>query len=565
MPIDKASITTWHRLEPRPRSASIRRSLAAEVRDPLWMLGRQWQLGEFWGEDAGSPATVEVATSSSPMTAWQPQGASARPLTNTEPLEVTIGAEPVVLDLAQRVELGQVFESMLESTGTTQLLRQLRKELAIGPSDEDKLIALQDQELARFLRVCAGRAVDGAELYHRAPDLIANAPDPRLVAAIEEFVRFVELTCGKLLPEASSEPEAWQPPRLEYSAAVLATMPDGSQGLLSTDPNMDGGCAWYAFDRSPTTTTALGPIARPESRRWRLLPANVWFRGMPKARWWEFEDGNTDFGDIKPDKRDLARLALMDFMLIHSNDWYVFPLEMAVGSFCRVDDLLVHDVFGIVTRVQRADKGAGGAWTMFSTSIEGEKATFEDYFLLPPSAAVVTMSGPILEEVQFLRDELANMVWAIEHATEDGLGQPWPGHERVHTALGPATEEQGAQTDQESRLTLKYRIQSDVPAHWVPFFPTLVDAQRGQIALERGSSGEAVQPLALLLNPPDKPYRIMEEEVPRSGVRVLRQVFRCRWSDGSTHLWVGRRKLTGRGEGRSALRFDVAEPTKPKD
>jgi hypothetical protein len=30
----------------------LKHSLAAQVRDPLWFLARQWQLGEFRGEDA---------------------------------------------------------------------------------------------------------------------------------------------------------------------------------------------------------------------------------------------------------------------------------------------------------------------------------------------------------------------------------------------------------------------------------------------------------------------------------------------------------------------------------
>ena len=51
-----ASITYWSQLQPSPRDASIATSLAACVRDPAWMLSRQWQLGEFAGADAGSPA-----------------------------------------------------------------------------------------------------------------------------------------------------------------------------------------------------------------------------------------------------------------------------------------------------------------------------------------------------------------------------------------------------------------------------------------------------------------------------------------------------------------------------
>ncbi len=49
------AITTWNRLEARPRSQTFDRALQAEIRDALWMLTKQWQMGEFRGSDAGSP------------------------------------------------------------------------------------------------------------------------------------------------------------------------------------------------------------------------------------------------------------------------------------------------------------------------------------------------------------------------------------------------------------------------------------------------------------------------------------------------------------------------------
>ena len=47
------SFTTWTRLEPLPRDASMERSLQAQVRDAAWMLARQWQVGEFLGDGSG--------------------------------------------------------------------------------------------------------------------------------------------------------------------------------------------------------------------------------------------------------------------------------------------------------------------------------------------------------------------------------------------------------------------------------------------------------------------------------------------------------------------------------
>ena len=60
----RPAVTLWNRLEGRARKEDFERSLRAEVRDPLWMLTRQWQVGEFKGEDAGSAAKarVQVAT-----------------------------------------------------------------------------------------------------------------------------------------------------------------------------------------------------------------------------------------------------------------------------------------------------------------------------------------------------------------------------------------------------------------------------------------------------------------------------------------------------------------------
>src|SRR2546423_71176 len=49
-----ASITSWVRLEPRARDADLLAGVEARLHDPLWLLARQWQLGELSGTDAGS-------------------------------------------------------------------------------------------------------------------------------------------------------------------------------------------------------------------------------------------------------------------------------------------------------------------------------------------------------------------------------------------------------------------------------------------------------------------------------------------------------------------------------
>src|SRR5262249_38284792 len=64
------SITTWTRLEPRSRSAEMNTSLQARIYDPLWMLARQWQLGEFQGEDNGPPVIARWRAEAARLTRY---------------------------------------------------------------------------------------------------------------------------------------------------------------------------------------------------------------------------------------------------------------------------------------------------------------------------------------------------------------------------------------------------------------------------------------------------------------------------------------------------------------
>ena len=75
-----ASITGWTRLEPRPRSRDFARALEARVHDPLWLLARQWQIGEFKGDDAGSLTAARLEIDTTPVNRYQPgANGAARP------------------------------------------------------------------------------------------------------------------------------------------------------------------------------------------------------------------------------------------------------------------------------------------------------------------------------------------------------------------------------------------------------------------------------------------------------------------------------------------------------
>ena len=117
--------------------------------------------------------------------------------------------------------------------------------------------------------------------------------------------------------------------------------------------------------------------------------------------------------------------------------------------------------------------------------------------------------------------------------------------------------------------TLPYRLRTDPPQHWFPLLPQRAQPTDPSMtfrlgALPRLAPGGAVTPLhprgRLLAPMVREPHvTLREDEVPREGARVTRAYQLARWMDGTTHLWLGRRKRVGRGEGSSGLRFDITD------
>jgi hypothetical protein len=172
-------------------------------------------------------------------------------------------------------------------------------------------------------------------------------------------------------------------------------------------------------------------------------------------------------------------------------------------------------------------------------------------FLAP--SLLRTLDGRPLEEILFMRDEMANMAWAVEHLV------PGPLEQRIEPAAAPDPPQ--TSLPQPSAVP-RYRLATDVPSNWIPLVP-----QRhpdGSLRLVRAAMLTPDEALALrqargpLLNAAPA-LALFDEEIPREGVCVTRQFERTRWLGGSTLLWIGLRKRVGRGEGASALRFDAAE------
>jgi hypothetical protein len=239
--------------------------------------------------------------------------------------------------------------------------------------------------------------------------------------------------------------------------------------------------------------------------------------------------------------------------MIYSADWFVVPLDVDVGSFTRVSDLTYTTTFGDVYRVPPVDdRGRTGRFRMFGISVAGSDEVVNG-LLIPPSARGV-IEGTPLEEVLLLRDEMANMVWAVERTMQgpSGLARP---RAREHVAAAPISP------GPVGTAQLDYRLQIGPPENWIPYLPRAAGYRAVELVQGRmvRPDGTPCDPLGRLLARPDI-RRLKDAEVPREGVVVRRRPSLTRHADGRYERWITRQTGVGRGEGASRLSFDAAQP-----
>jgi hypothetical protein len=417
--------------------------------------------------------------------------------------------------------------------------------------------------------VCGGNACDGvaALAVARAGGALLPArpgwTTQQVQALASAGAGLVDAVAAVFGAIGTGDPASWSVHHAAYELSVGASVGSGALDVLRATPGAHGEFDWTSFDLTTQGGQLPGVGAQATTPLNRaVVPGHVRFRGMPSARWWEFETTETDFGGVEPEKRDLAKLIFMDFMLIHGDDWYLVPIDVPVGSVAQITGLFVHDTFGVVTRIDRADAIAGTSttspgqqWTMFSPSWLGHAPKVGSYLVVPATTWPTALASPTIEEVRLVRDPVADMVWGIEDVVESAVGGPWPGRERDH---GGKPSRSVKPTTGPGAATMEYRLHTSVPVNWIPFV-AVPQGTTGGHALQRavlpGDDVTSVRPAGRML----QLDRLREQEVSTQGTVLSRVVYRSRWMDGSTRLWVARRRGYGAGMGSSGLRFDVAK------
>ena len=388
-----------------------------------------------------------------------------------------------------------------------------------------------DRATQRFVRFMKGRVIDGLAVLQG----IIFMPGTGTVTQADvnnvrdDIVKWLDTVCRR--PGTKRSP-AWQAEKLDYrfEANNYQTSSDTNTPSLETHKTKlvapdyrNGDVDWYTF--SSSTSTVRGPWMKPSDPKLNPVvatPTRIEVMGT-SPRWWTFEDGNTDFGAMDVAKPDLAKLLLMEFVLVHGDDWFSIPAPVSIGNLVRVDELKVWNVFGEQTTIDPARRvyrentnwyqlehesdrpldvllnqerfdlftlsgvtsqkpgldtrvmislmqqqfepgenviaglvlrAAGtpkykkqkkGVDKKFNTTTVGNVA-FEahQYFLspprpvlfIPPVAGFRQESAP-LDEVRFLRDEGANMVWGVEHIVANQMGRAVSGFDAQRERYEP--------------------------------------------------------------------------------------------------------------------------------
>jgi hypothetical protein len=550
---------SW-RLEPTPRANGMEEGLAARIHDPLWLLARQWQIGEFRGQDAGTPAMVAVAGNSTPINAWrgplQSEWAPFDP--NLNCLDELVESEDLAApNLRQRIEAGGHFQRLLAAAGLSSYSAAFLKAHPFDAAAQSDSAFVTDSLMAAV----ALRQPDGQALHATALALVAGQPSPIAIAASDiaavtaVATEWLAWYADEIQPLPNSGTAVtWQEHRMEYEFAVSSPAAGGT--VLTSQAYLGDGLDWFDFDIDPSFQANPGGTSNPISAS--AVPAPVQYAGMPLPRFWAMEDARCDFGSIDAAPNDIGRLLMVEFATVFGNDWYVLPVKLPASSLTILDGVVVSDVFGRNVLVERAGVGEP-QWNLFSLSSKGAAHPAQQALFLPPTVGYSSDSKPV-ESVRFLRDDMADLAWAVETLVEDDLGARidrrsiWIGH---RASPPPGNPNQPF-----------YRVETIVPDYWIPLAPEQLQNQSSihlrlvPMEADNGGTPVVIEPRGLLLNAADPDGRLwlFDEEVPPEGTSVDRLYRYVRWQSGRSAVWTARKRTAGRCESSSGLKFDVLDP-----
>ena len=593
------------------RNNDYNKALSMQPFDPLWMLTRQWQYGRFQGNDCGTPIKVTVhAVKKKIRDADQstgPQslaGKSEEDISPKTPLEYEVEKVNYEITPYVRVESAMFLKKMLVRAGLQSVIPQLEKQFPLSNfvekpwntanSDKEslaleKLKAQKNKALKRFSDFYGKRSFDGYEVYLKMASNKLNLSfssvfEKKFIDAVQ--TKYVSWFKNKFLPNDSVNKQHWNPRKLAYEVSLHEGNVD-----YTTDQYASGTLSWYSFDALEDPKADQNKQKRTSiQKKLTYIPTPARIPGAPAQRLWEFENRKVTMGNGEVAPEYIASAVVMQYVSTYSNDWMIVPLETETGTVLDIDSQLgitVTNTFGEEYTIKKNAEAVDGnadavgptdRWCLFGTShpdaYGAGNFSCQKGLLFPPTVLRCEEGAPV-EEVQFLRDEMANMLWGVETKINDGCGGFMDG-QTLSDAVFREVDKQRKEDKNEAEVVAKYSllIQNRVPLNWIPFIPEQLNNgrdiifRRGRMPIyykcadDKDSDGyKSVRPSTNLLaverdGKKVKPFYINEEEIGGYGIKVTKTPQRTRWFMGESFNWLGNRKIVSEYQANSGLMFD---------
>ena len=291
-----------------------------------------------------------------------------------------------------------------------------------------------------------------------------------------------------------------------------------------------------------------------------LLASPLRYAGMPADRLWEMEDAQVNLGArSRPSRRTWPGCCVAEFALTYGNDWLVVPVDVPFGSLTTVESVTVHDdvrrAFPWSRRRARSVRTATGGCSRSPPPAGRDLPTA---LLIAAGAPWPSQDGPAVEEVLFLRDEMANLAWAVERIVQGPSGAARDRASRAGRAHVP-------DPGPVDRAELDYLLQTACPRAGSPTCRRTTGYRA--IELVQGAMPDADGNAVTAVGQTSQRARHQDHQGRRDSPRRHRgEATAVDDAPGRRQYvrWTTRRVGVGRGEGASQLAFDWARPRKPK-
>ena len=176
-------------------------------------------------------------------------------------------------------------------------------------------------------------------------------------------------------------------------------------------------------------------------------------------------------------------MLLTEFALVFGNDWCVVPQEVEIGSLTTIGGLIVTDTFGERLLIRAAGRGRDEAWqrwSLFALTTRAAGDVVEPQLWLPPAVGAMLEAAPV-EKVAWLRDEMANLAWAVESTIPAASGIGVDGYAAARASAPPPE----TPLPLPEGVKVRYVLGTDVPYNWRPFIPVHLPGSTRAVRLQR--------------------------------------------------------------------------------